>query len=54
MSQDWGYFLIEFSLREALEEITTRVFEEVWLYYEHTLYICLYYSIIIFSNLNKV
>ena len=35
MSQDWGYFLIEFSLREALEEITTRVFEEAWLNNEY-------------------
>ena len=33
VSQDWGYFLFKLSLAEALEEVTTRVAEEAWLYY---------------------
>lgn len=43
MPQDWGYFLFKLSLAEALEEVTTSITEEVWLYNENALYICFYY-----------
>ena len=43
MPKDGRYFLIELSLREALEEITSGVFEDTGLNDEHAGDICLYY-----------
>ena len=37
------YFLVKLSLREALEEIASGVFEYAWLNDEHAGDICLYY-----------
>ena len=37
------YFIIEFFLREALEEIASGIFEYAWLNDEHARDICLYY-----------
>ena len=43
MPKDGRYFLVKFSLREALEEVATRVFEDTGLNDEHAGDICLYY-----------
>ena len=43
MPKDGRYFLIKFSLREALEEITAGVFEYAGLNDEDARDICLYY-----------
>ena len=43
MPKDGRYFIIEFSLREALEEVATGVFEYARLNDEHAGNICLYY-----------
>ena len=38
VSKDWSYFLIELSLRKALEEVATGILENAWFYYHHTVY----------------
>ena len=38
-----SYLFIEFSLREALEEIASGVFEDAWLNDEHAIKFCFYY-----------
>lgn len=43
MPKDRRYFLIELSLREALEEVATGVFEDAWLNDEDAGDICIYY-----------
>ena len=43
MPKDGRYFLVEFPLREALEEIAAGVFEYTGLNDEHAGDICLYY-----------
>ena len=43
MPKDGRYFLIELSLREALEEVATGVFEDAWLNDEDAGDICIYY-----------
>ena len=43
MPKDGLYFLVELSLREALEEVATGVFEDSRLNNEHAGDICLYY-----------
>ena len=37
------YFLVKFSLREAFEEVASRIFEHSWLNDEHTVNICFDY-----------
>ena len=37
----WANLLFKLSLAEALEEVTTRVAEEAWLYNADSFYICL-------------
>ena len=41
--KDGRYLIIKFSLREALEEIASGVFEYTWLNDEHAGDICFYY-----------
>ena len=43
MSQYWGNLFFKLSLAEALEEVTTRVAEEAWLYNEYAFNICFDY-----------
>ena len=43
MPKDGRYFLIKLSLREALEEVASGVFEDAWLNDEHTGDGCFYY-----------
>ena len=43
VTQDRSNFLIELSLAETLEEVTTSVSEEAWLYNEHAIDICIDY-----------
>ena len=43
VSQDWGNLLFKLSLAEALEEVTTRVAEEAWLYNENAINFCFNY-----------
>ena len=50
MPKDGSYLIIELSLRETLEEITTGVFEYAGLNEEHAGDMCFYYSI----NLSKL
>ena len=58
MSKDGRYFLVELSLREAFEEITTGVFEYTWLNYKHAGDICFNYfhlnNIIKLSTLSMI
>ena len=51
MSQDWGNLLFKLSLAEALEEISSSIAEEAWLYKMRTpsisvliIFIIIYYS----------
>ena len=37
VSKDWSYFLIELSLRKALEEIATGIHENAWFYYKYAI-----------------
>ena len=48
VSQDWGNLFFKLSLAKALEKVATRVFEEVWLDNEYTLYVVFIISIIFF------
>ena len=43
MPKNGRYLLVEFSLRETLEEVATGVFEDTWFYDEHAGDICLNY-----------
>ena len=38
VSQDWGNLLFKLSLAEALEEISSSITEEAWLYNEYSFY----------------
>ena len=42
-----AHFLVELSLREALEEVATVILKQTWLYYHHAINLCLYYGHII-------
>ena len=40
MPKDGHYFLVKFSLREALEEVASLVFKDPWLNDEYTVNFC--------------
>ena len=43
VSQDWGNLLFKLSLAEALEEISTSIAKEAWLYNENAINFCFDY-----------